>query len=88
MHPSKLFSALILVVSLLLVIEAVVAADYAIVFDLQLIGGIVLGLTALVGLARYEEDPIVTEYHPVLLVVLFFVSLWILLLLYEIVLQL
>ena len=41
-----------------------------------MLGGIVLLVSSLYGLVRYEENPIVTEYGPMTYLLLFGLLLW------------
>lgn len=66
MNPSKFVALCFLVVSLLLVAQVSLGGKlrFTIGTVLQLVGGLFLLLTSLYGLARYEHNPIVSEYNP------------------------
>ncbi|WP_247730235.1 hypothetical protein [Halovivax limisalsi] len=85
MHPSKLFSGLALLVSVLLIVQSWVRAG-SFEVSTQVIGAVLLGATAVVGFVRAETDPIFPDYHPMVILIISFVALWNLLLVYEIVL--
>ena len=78
MHPSRLVSLTLLVVSVLVIAQVVLIdgfqANASAVF--LLLGGIVLLGSSLYGLVRYEDNPIVTEYGPMTYLLLFGLHFW------------
>ena len=78
MHPSRLVSLVMLVVSALVIAQAVfihgLQANASTVF--LLLGGIVLLGSSLYGLVRYENNPIVTEYGLMTYLLLFGLLFW------------
>lgn len=79
MHPSRLVSLFLFIVSVLII------AQNTLIGELQasastaflLLGGIILLVSSLYGLIRYKENPIVTEYGPMTYLLLFGLFLWV-----------
>jgi len=78
MHPSRLVSLVLLVVSVLIIAQTVLIRELEATTStiFLLFGGTVLLVSSLYGLVRYEENPIVTEYGPMTYLLLFGLSLW------------
>lgn len=78
MHPSRLISLALLVVSVLAIAQAVLLngfqANASMIFPL--LGGLILFVSSLYGLVRYEDSPIVTEYGAMTYLLLFGLLLW------------
>ncbi|OYR43961.1 hypothetical protein DJ73_13655 [Halorubrum sp. Ea1] len=78
MNPSRLVALCFFFVSVLLLAQVSVGGElrFTIGTVLQLAGGLFLLLTSLYGLARYEENPIVSEYNPLTYLLISGLLLW------------
>ena len=78
MHPSRLVSLALLVVSVLVIAQSVLIGELQATAStiFLLLGGIILLGSSLYGLVRYEENPIVTEYGPMTYLLLFGLLFW------------
>ena len=78
MHPSRVVALSFLFLSLLLLIQLVMGGAFriSVATVFQLLGGVVLLLTSLYGLIRYEENPIVTEYGPLTYLLILGIVTW------------
>lgn len=78
MHPSRLVALCFFVVGVFLLAQIGVAGKLRIMDAamLQVIGGIFLLLTGLVGFFRYEANPIVSEYGSVTYLLIFGLFIW------------
>lgn len=78
MHPSRLVSLFLFVVSVLIIAQNILIGELQATAStvFLLLGGISLLVTSLYGLIRYEENPIVTEYSPMTYLLFFGLFLW------------
>ena len=78
MDPSRLVALCFLVLSVLLLAQLGIDGQFALSFGtiFQLIGGVLLLLTGLYGVFRYEENPIVAEYGPLTYLLIFGIVTW------------
>lgn len=78
MHPSRLVSLFLFVVSVLIIAQNILIGELQATAStvFLLLGGISLFVTSLYGLIRYEENPIVTEYSPMTYLLFFGLFLW------------
>ncbi|PHQ38588.1 hypothetical protein DJ69_10890 [Halorubrum persicum] len=78
MHPSRLVALCFITVSALLIAQVGVieGVQFAPSTVFQLIGATFLLISGIYGFARYEVNPVVTEYGPMAYLLLFGFGLW------------